>query len=88
MAGNIYPFLEVGDLNSPHICDFLHSLTTINIHHIIVKSDCLEVVNLINDVYVDLTKVSFFIEETVFVTHEMVDVSFSHVQQCHNVLTT
>lgn len=42
------------------ICFRLETLTSIYILNILVESDCLEVINQLNDAVVDYSKVSFF----------------------------
>lgn len=45
------------------ICFCLESISSIHILNIVVESDCLEFVSMLNDVTVDLSKVSFFVVE-------------------------
>lgn len=59
---------------------------SLNIHHILVTSNYLEVINLLNDPSMDLTNISFFIDEAQSLALEMCKVYFSHVQCCHNLL--
>lgn len=50
----------------------------------IVESDCLEVVKLLNDESIDISKVTFFVDETNAVGNEMrIIISFSHIVR-HN----
>lgn len=48
------------------ICEGLPSIFSLSVWIVLVESDCLEVVNLMNMVSLDLSEVSFFINETKF----------------------
>lgn len=77
---------EMKLLKAMAICFCLQNLCSISISNILVEFDCLEVINLLNDVAIDLSKVSFFIEEAKVRSSEMGVVSFSHIYFSHNVL--
>lgn len=68
---------ELKILEAMTICFGLEILTSINISNILVESNCLEVINLLNDVVVDLSEVSYFIEEAKDRGGELDVVSFS-----------
>lgn len=73
-------------LEATTIYEALNCIMSLNIHHILVTSNCLEVINLLNDPSMDLTNISFFIDEAQSLALEMCKVYFSHVQCCHNLL--
>lgn len=54
---------EVKTLEALAICYGLESISSLNLTNILVEIDCLEVVRLLNDVTLDIFKVSFFIDE-------------------------
>lgn len=56
--------LEVKLLEAMTICFGLENLSSIYVLNILVESNYLEVINLLNDGAVDLTEFSFLIEET------------------------
>lgn len=68
------------------ICEGLHCISYISVRSIIVESDYLEVVCLLNDVSLDLTKVSCFIYEAKSIATEFHDASFIHVWCSNNDL--
>lgn len=55
---------EVKFLEALTICFGLENLSSIHISNIVVEFAWLEVINFFNDISVDFSKVSFFIEET------------------------
>ena len=57
----------------------LESISSLNLLNIQVESNCLEVVNLLNNKTVDLSKVFFFVDETKAWSKDMRIVS-SHVR--------
>lgn len=69
-----------------HICKGLKSISSLNLTNILVETDCLEVVRLLNDVAVDMFEVSFFIDEAKNWGCGLNVISFSHVRRSQNML--
>lgn len=57
------------------ICYGLENISSLHISNVVVESNCLEVVNLLNDALVDFSKVSFFIAEETSENDVLVDLS-------------
>lgn len=64
----------------------LESILLLNLSNILVEFDCLEVVRLLNNVTVDLSEVSFSVDEVKVWGKDMRIVSFSHVRHKQNVV--
>lgn len=47
------------------ICEGLESVRSLYMSDIFIELDCLEVVNLLNDISLDFSKVSFFIDDDI-----------------------
>lgn len=67
------------------ICFGLETLSSISVPNIMVEFNCLEVISLLNDVTVDFSEVSFFIEAKER-GGELGVVPFSHACHNHNLL--
>lgn len=70
---------EVKLLEATTIYSRLECISSIHISNVVVESDCLEVVNLLNDVTVDFSEDSFFIVEAKEQATELGTIYFSHV---------
>lgn len=64
----------------------LETLSSISATNIMMEFDCLEVINLLNNVAIDYSEVSFFIDEAKDRGGELGVVSFPHVRCSQNVL--
>lgn len=80
-------YYEIKVLESMIINDNLDNILSTNVTDIMVKSNCLEVVHLLNDKSLDSFEVSFFIEEIKSLTLVLRSVSYFHVKSRHNFLT-
>lgn len=54
---------EIKLIEATTICFGLKNIFSLQLSDMLVESDCLEVVNMLNDEAVDISKASFYIEE-------------------------
>lgn len=58
----------------------LKSISSLNIYDILGESDCLQVAKLLNDISIDISKISFFLDEVKARGSEMRIISLSHIR--------
>lgn len=82
----VRPLLSDGEVKGLEICYRLESLSLICISNILVESNCLEVISLLNGVVVDIFEVCFFIVEAKECGNTLGVVAYSHIRRSRNTL--
>lgn len=77
---------EVKTLEAMTICLGLENIFEILHLNLLVESNCLEVINLLNNTLDDIAKVSYYIKEAKTWCCVLGVISFSHVRRCQNIL--